>query len=138
MKITVYHVNRLTKTERDRLNASDGGWDSEPRFSRYANITTGTGKFEANVRMALALGEYHKAAEVDTTNLDAAFELTNHITHDWAENERVTALVEQRKSSSVGDVFQRGNEFFIVDSYGFIKMTGFTADEIGSLSEYAA
>ena len=142
--IKVFHLNHLTREERNRLNGSDGGWDSEPRFSRYATITTGFNKEKLlnNVAMALSLGEYHAAALVDSTNLDAAFELTNHITHDWAENDRVEALVEKRKSSSVGDVFavQRNGywDFFVVAPMGFDKLQNFNMSDINSLKEYAA
>lgn len=138
MTIKVYHLNSLTSEERNRLNGSDGGWDSEPRFSRYAAITTGFNaeKLALNVGFALSAGEYHEAAIVDTTNLDAAFELTNHISEDWANNDRVEALTEKRKSSSVGDVFavDRGHytDFYIVAPMGFDKID-FDASEIGSL-----
>lgn len=133
MTIKVYHLNHLTSEERNRLNGSDGGWDSEPRFSRYANITSGfSKKFALNVGFALSAGEYHEAAIVDTTDLDDAFALTNHIESDWAENDGVEALTEKRKSSSVGDVFERDGSFYIVAPMGFEKID-FDASEIGSL-----
>jgi hypothetical protein len=137
--IKVFHLNQLTREERNRLNGSEGGWDSEPRFGRYATITTGYNKEKLlkNVSFALSAGEYHAAANVDTTNLDAAFELTNHISEDWANNDRVEALTEKRKSSSVGDVFavDRGHytDWFVVAPMGFDKLEGFDESEIGSL-----
>ena len=141
MTIKVYHLNSLTSEERNRLNGSDGGWDSEPRFSRYANITSGfSKKFALNVGFALSAGEYHEAAVVTvparrvgvSSELEYAFEVTNHIESDWAENDGVEALTEKRKSSSVGDVFERDGSFYIVAPMGFEKID-FDASEIGSL-----
>jgi hypothetical protein len=56
--------------------------------------------------------EYVQVAEVDTTDLDEAFKLTNHISKPWWENEKVTVVGLERdpdgrgkhRSTSVGDV----------------------------------
>ena len=77
MTIKVLHLKALTKEERDRLNGSDGGWDSEPRFTRYADITSMAK--ESAIREAIELGEYEQVAEVDTHDKETAFRLTNHI-----------------------------------------------------------
>jgi hypothetical protein len=44
-------------------------------------------------------------ADVLTTQVEAVFELTNHIDSDWTKNAEVTLLVPNRvRSTSVGDV----------------------------------
>lgn len=121
--IKVYHFNSLTESERMRLNSSDGGWDSEPKFSRYADITTGFSKrFIPQVLMAIALGEYTAVAEVAAHDLDWAYRSTNHIEVSWTENENVTALLEEVRSTSVGDIMEKDGEFYVVASMGFTKL----------------
>lgn len=116
--INVYHLKRLTETERNQLNAPDGGWDSNPRFARYADITT-RGK-PAAVRQALDLGEYKKVATVDTDDTERAFELTNHINQAWTENTEVVAASGDHRSSSVGDLVQTDDgQVYLVANMGF-------------------
>jgi hypothetical protein len=63
---------------------------------------------------------YVLVAEVDTFDLDEAFALTNHFDGDWADNEGVKALVEQRRSTSVGDIIvPPGGEAYLVLRCGF-------------------
>jgi len=48
---------------------------------------------------------YEKVAEVDCKDLEHAFEVTNHIDHDWATNSEVTKRAKKPlRSTSVGDV----------------------------------
>ena len=118
--IRVFHLNSLTREERDRLNGSEGGWESEPRFSRYADITTGFSKRLADqVAEAWKLGEYHEAADVATDSLDWAYHQTNNISHVWNLNDDVEALTDQFKSTSVGDVMLKDGKFYVVAPVGF-------------------
>jgi hypothetical protein len=118
--IRVFHLTQLTREERDRLNASDAGWSSEPRFSRYADITTGFSKRLADqVAEAWKLGEYHEAADVATDSLDWAFHQTNNISHVWNLNDDVEALTDCFKSTSVGDVMLKDGRFYVVAPVGF-------------------
>ncbi len=118
--LKIYHYASLTESERKRLNSSEGGWDSEPRFSRYADITH-RGKVEA-VLQGLLQNEYRLVAVVDTDDLEAGFSLTNHIDYDWAINNEVTALPGSHRSTSVGDIIVRGDSTYIVASCGFTKL----------------
>jgi hypothetical protein len=119
MTTHVYHLRRLSNDEHDRLNAN--GWGSDPRFTRYADITT-SGNADA-VRDAWRLGEYELVAEVETDDLDAVFELTNHIDRNWTENARVTAKAARPRSTSVGDVLRDANGgFHVVASVGFAPL----------------
>jgi hypothetical protein len=61
--------------------------------------------------------EYVKVADVDTDDINNVFELTNHITHNWKENEEVTAHLDLVRSTSVGDIVidPEGKKYICVD-----------------------
>lgn len=67
-----------------------------------------------------------KVATVDTDSLEEAFRLTNNIDHSWTKNKEVTAIEPKLRSSSVGDVFEKGDKIFMIASCGFneIKVEG--------------
>lgn len=67
----------------------------------------------------LPAASLEKVAEIASDDKEKAFELTNHIDHDWTENEEVTPLVSKPRSTSVGDVMEIDGKFFIVKSHGF-------------------
>lgn len=53
-------------------------------------------------------------------DLEAAFELTNHIHGDWTQNPGVTMhRPGPQRSTSVGDVMQNGARYFIVMPMGY-------------------
>jgi len=120
--IQIFHYNRLTDTEAKRLNRSSG-WDSEPRFSRYANITM-SAKLP-DVAIGLLNREYHLVAVVDSDDLEDGFRYTNHIEADWAKHPAaiVTALPGDHRSTSVGDVFTRNGATYVVAGCGFDLLT---------------
>lgn len=60
-----------------------------------------------------------KVAEVSINDLETAFELTNHIEHNWTHNKGVTPLVSEPRSTSVGDVLEIEKKFYIVAASGF-------------------
>lgn len=121
--IKVFH-NVLTEAERNRLNGPNGGWDSEPRFSRYADVTC-FGNAESALK-AWNAGDYTKVADVYTSSKENAYKLTNHIMSDWQDNDGVIPFgdaIKGAKSTSVGDVLAvevpNGFELFVVASFGF-------------------
>lgn len=63
-------------------------------------------------------------AYVDTNSLDDCFMLTNHITHNWTLNPKVTMATEAKvRSSSVGDMFELVDDgYYVVDSTGFKRI----------------
>ena len=64
--------------------------------------------------------------EVETDDLEVAFELTNL----WNNGHLVRALPGTRgHSSSVGDIFSKDGRFFMVDDFGFEELRLFN-DEI--------
>jgi hypothetical protein len=121
--IQIFHFNSLTETERKQLNASENGWDSSPRFTRYANITM-QAKLP-DVAIALLNREYHLVAVVDSDDLEDGFRYTNHIEADWAKQPAaiVTPLPGDHRSTSVGDVFTRNGATYVVAGMGFDLLT---------------
>jgi hypothetical protein len=64
-------------------------------------------------------------ARVDTNELDDAYRLTNHIDSDWQENPGVEAVGDAGKgarSTSVGDVLEMNDGYWMVASFGFTPM----------------
>jgi hypothetical protein len=62
-----------------------------------------------------------KVAEVNTDDLEKAFELTNHIDHSWEDNPEVT-LIEKSRSTSTGDIMEKDEKLYIVLSVGFAEV----------------
>ena len=124
--IQIFHYNRLTETERTRLNTSDTGWDSEPRFTRYANITM-QAKLP-DVAIGLLNREYHCVAVVNSDDLEDGFRYTNHIETDWSKQPAaiVAPLPGDHRSTSVGDVFTRNGATYVVAGMGFTLLTANT------------
>ena len=120
--IKIFHLNMLNTEERDRLNDPDsGGWDSEPRFTRYADIT-GFGS-PSQILVAMANDEYSLVATVESDDLERAFYLTNHIESDWMENSDVKPEPGfNHRSSSVGDIFVLNGKPSIVSRFGFQEL----------------
>lgn len=121
--IKVYHYKMLTDEERDRLNRSTG-WDSEPRFSRYSNITCGMAD-ASTILSALLYGEYEPVATVRSDDRNVAFHLTNHLESNWQVNNGVSSYPGEHRSTSVGDIMEdmKTGELFLVANYGFQKLT---------------
>ena len=119
--LKIYHLAGLTKAEAKRLNSSTGGWDSEPRFARHADITSFADP--AQVAIALLEREYNLVAVVKATDPDDGFALTNHIDSDWRNNEGVVALPGEHRSTSVGDIIVADSVTYIVDKVGFTPLT---------------
>ena len=80
----------------------------------------------AIVRELVELGGYTAVAEVATDSLDVAYRDTNHIDRNWRENESVTALSREVRSTSVGDLFIQDGVVHVVASFGFERIDGLT------------
>jgi len=57
----------------------------------------------------------------DCNSKGEAFQLTNHITHNWTENKGVDCYVNTPRSTSAGDVLETDKGLYLVDGVGFIK-----------------
>lgn len=63
-------------------------------------------------------------AEVDTNDLNRAFELTNTIEHYWWTNAlviKITPAIHVR-STSVGDFMEKDGKWYAVSAIGFTEM----------------
>lgn len=71
---------------------------------------------------------FQHVARVDTgertleQSLEWAFRSTNSVDSHWSENGYVTTFCPQSRSSSVGDIFVVGNEFWYCEAVGFVKL----------------
>jgi hypothetical protein len=68
---------------------------------------------------------YVKVATVEASDLEDVFKLSNSISGYWCENEGVVVLNPDamgyggNRSTSVGDVIEYDDRFFMVESFGF-------------------
>jgi len=107
--ITIYQI-RLSNEEIDKANRE--GFEAVPKV--YAKTSMG---ISARKWMADYAKYYEPACEVDTDDLEVAFEATNL----WETPELVKRL-GRCSSSSVGDIFVKDGDCYIVDSFGFKKI----------------
>lgn len=125
MRITINHFKKLTREEADRLNGPNGGWDSEPRFSRYADITM-SADVDAVIAALTEWDEYDIVADLEVEYLEDAFRASNHIESNWLENPEVTfTSSKEARSSSVGDIFSDpdSGKYWLVMPMGFEDIT---------------
>ena len=71
--------------------------------------------------------DYIRVAVVDTETLDDVFRLTNHIDCAWWDNDGVQKVVDEARSTSVGDVICEIDDdsikMYMVAAYGFTDIT---------------
>ena len=69
--------------------------------------------------------DYGEIATVETGDLDLAYQMTNHVDHDWRENAsvKVTGPELRARSTSVGDVLiKEDGTRWVVAPYGFVQL----------------
>ena len=68
-------------------------------------------------------GEYEKVAEVECSDLEDVFRVTNHIDEAWQENKEVLWSKRPARSTSVGDVIvdDTGDQYYCA-SVGWEKV----------------
>ncbi len=112
--IEVYQI-ALSDQEIDKVNSE--GWESSPKASAYARVSMG---FEYSKWSKDYLKFYTLVYEVDTDELEMAFELTNL----WWKG-KVKRLAEGT-SGSVGNLFVKvegaDRRMFFCDNFGFIEI----------------
>ena len=106
--ITIYQI-RLSDADIMSVNAR--GWDAVPKASARADMMLGARKWNEEFTKY-----YEPTYEVDTDDLDQAFESTNL----W-EDELVRRIT-RGSSSSVGDIFVKDGDCYIVDNFGFVNI----------------
>lgn len=116
--IKVWHLN-----ERKLLGEIESWSDADPRYLDARMGMRDDGSQEEAARSLKEDGFYDLVAEVDTEDLETAWELTNHIDESWTENKGVKAKAEEARSSSPGDIFEtEGGDLFVCASVGFRKI----------------
>lgn len=117
--ITIYQIE-MTNSEVDAFNAGQ----TVEKIDVKRRLMFGAKKFEPSM-----LKHFTPVYEVETDDLEKAFELTNL----WYNGHLIRALPGTRgHSSSVGDIFRKGDSFYMVDSFGFKPLALFN-DEVEML-----
>lgn len=118
--ITIYQI-KMTNAQIDEFNAGR----PVPSIEAKRTLMFGASKFTPDM-----LQYFTEVARVDTNDLEEAFELTNL----WEDTSKVQKFT-QMSSTSVGDIFLKGDAFYMVDNFGFVALRLFN-DEAEML-EYA-
>jgi hypothetical protein len=105
--ITIYQI-QLTDEQIDQVNTF--GHDAVPAQKAKLKAMFGSKNFNP-----VDFEYYTPTMKVDTDDLDKAYELTNL----WYDESKIERLGPYQSSSSVGDIFQVGSQFYIVDTFGF-------------------
>ena len=116
--ITIYQI-QITNRQADDFNAGK----SAPLIETKRKLMFGSKGFTPDM-----LQYFTPVYEVYTDDLEAAFEITNL----WNKPEMVDVIGDRGHSSSVGDIFRKGDRFFMVDSFGFEELRLFN-DEVEML-----
>lgn len=67
--------------------------------------------------------DYNKVADIETKDLNEAYELSNSINSPWLFNNKVKSDLLVCRSTSVGDVIEDNDgNFFMVDMIGFKEL----------------
>jgi hypothetical protein len=108
--ITIYQIHL---SDSDINIANSQGFAAAPKAHAKTRMMLGAGKWNHTDYPKF----YEATYEVDTDDLDEAFEITNL----WNENWKVTRL-RRGSSSSVGDIFVKDGDCYIVDNFGFVAV----------------
>lgn len=108
--ITIYQIH-LTNEEINRANRE--GFEAVPAVLAKTRMMLG---FDHSKFSEDYIKYYRPTYEVDTDDLDEAFEATNL----W-DGYSVRRLAPG-SSSSVGDIFVKDGDCFIVDNFGFVAV----------------
>jgi len=72
---------------------------------------------------SLKVGHFEKVADVETDDLEMAFDLTHDTRHPWHINTNVKAVRRFNRSSSIGDLLEKDKNFFVITSDGFYQLS---------------
>jgi hypothetical protein len=104
----IIHQIQMTNAQVNAFNAGQ----SVPSIEAKRTLMFGARKFQPNM-----FSYFTEVAKVDTDDLEEAFELTNL----WEDVAKITRI-ERMSSTSVGDIFQKGDRYFMVDNFGFAEL----------------
>ena len=111
--ITIYQI-QLSDLEIAQVNAGQMPEKAKAKF----RISASPDNFKFDV-----LKFYKEVGRVDTNDLEEAFELTNL----WEEPSKVTKFGKM-SSTSVGDIFLKGDQFYMVNTFGFSALFLFDSE----------
>jgi hypothetical protein len=106
--ITIHQI-RIDNRMVDAFNTVHGAPGAIPAIDARRRMSMGASEWSPEY-----MKFYAPMYEVDTDDLDEAFEWTNL----WNAEDRVNRL-NPGSSSSVGDLFEKDGVFYIVDDFGF-------------------
>lgn len=119
----IYQV-QLTDDQRNELNGPNGGWDSKPEFSAYADMSMGSGEGRTAddvVLTAAEFGLFVHAGNIFANDVAQTFEIGN------IGPEGLIKRIDGRNmtSISVGNVVvdERSGEAWMCDTFGWAELT---------------
>jgi len=107
--ITVFQI-KLTNEQIDRVNLV--GFGAVPEANARIKMQLGARKWNEDYAKF-----YTPVYQVETDDLDEAFELTNL----WDDPTKVIRF-QKGSSTSVGDIFVKDGNCYIVDNFGFVNI----------------
>lgn len=107
--IAVYQI-LFSNAEIDIYNATEDR-SKAPRIAAWSRMMLGAGKWNEEYAKL-----YEKVAEVDTEDLNEVFDVTNG--YGTASIKRL----KRGRSGSVGDIFVKDGNCYIVDNFGFVNV----------------
>ena len=110
--ITIYQI-RISDDDIIRANAQ--GFEAVPAVLAKTRMMLG---FDHSKFSEAYIQYYRPVYEVDTDDLDVAFEATNL----WEDDKYKVRRLTRGSSSSVGDIFVKDGDCFIVDNFGFVAV----------------
>lgn len=114
---------QLTEAQRNELNGPNGGWDSKPEFTAYADIgmgTIGDRTADAIVKEAAEFGLFVHASNITANDVTETFEIGN-----IGPEEAITRFEgRDMYSVSVGNVMvdTDTNQAWMCDSFGWVEL----------------
>lgn len=77
---------------------------------------------QSDIIKALELGYYHKAAEVDTSNLEEAFTKTTSEQFPWSEDSGVIMLCPECRNTDIGDLALLNDKLYFISGLGYTEL----------------
>lgn len=110
-------IHQIQSTAEQRADFNSG--NPVPAIEAKRDLMFGSKDFKHDM-----FQYFTEVAKVETDDLEEAFELTNI----WEDESKITRFTRM-SSTSVGDILQKEDRYFMVDNFGFTELY-FFQDEI--------
>lgn len=110
-------VYQILLTDEDIVKVNARGFEAVPAMMAKTRMGLG---FESSKFTEDYLQFYTRVYEVDTDDLDEAFEFTNL----WEDEDKIRRFA-RGTSTSVGDIFVKDGDCHVVDTFGFVNIGKF-------------